>query len=232
MFNMWRNDTRRNLRERALHLLTKSYPALRWVWVVGDSEDETYAQLLTIVNEVRPLRRVDLIRHDTGIVGNDMPNRLRRMSETANQWLAQVQADDDYLLIHESDIISPVNLVERFLRHVDAGRCPVAGWPILPVTDTQAVFYDIWAYRKDGRRFTNTPPFHECYNPNTPFEVDSVGTCWLLHAEDIRRGARFTNGAVVELCEQLRGYGRRFWVDPKLVVVQPKALWEPHNATV
>lgn len=232
MLSMWRNDTQRNLRERALHLLSKSYPALRWVWIAGDSQDDTYGQLLEIVNEVRPLRKVDLVRHDTGIVGSDMPTRLRRMSATANQWLAQVREDDDYLLIYESDIISPVNLVERFLRHAAEERCPIAGWPILPVTDTQAIFYDIWAYRKDGRKFTNLPPFHECYNPEEPFEVDSVGTCWLFHADDVRREARFEDRAVLDLCATLRSYGRHLWVDPKLVVVQPKGLWEPHDATV
>jgi hypothetical protein len=229
MLSMWRDDTQRNLRWRALHLLTRSYPALRWVWVVGDTHDDTYRQLLAILNEVRPFRQVDLLQIDTGIVGDDPPTRRKRLGATANVWLDMIKDTDEYLLVHESDIISPVDLVERFLDHAAVGRCPIAGWPILPISETQAVFYDIWAYRKDGQMFTNMPPFHACYKPDEPFEVDSVGTAWLLAAEDVRKGARFGDEACLTLCAELRAMGRRFWVDPKLIVVQPRELWVAHS---
>jgi hypothetical protein len=116
------------------------------------------------------------------------------------------------------------------LAHAQAGRCPIAGWPILPIGNQRAVFYDIWAYRKDGRMFTNAPPFHACYQPDTPFEVDSFGSCWLAEAADMRT-ARFGDQAVLDVCAQLRARGRQLWVDPKLTIVQPTALWEPHPTT-
>jgi len=229
MLSMWRDDAQKNLRGRALHLLTKSYPAVRWVWVVGDTHDDTYRQLVDVINEVRPCRQVDLLQIDTGIIGDDPPTRRRRLGATANVWLDMIKDTDDYLLVHESDILSPMDLIERFLHHAAAGRCPIAGWPILPISDTQAVFYDIWAYRKDGQMFTNGAPFHACYKPDEPFEVDSVGTAWLLAAEDVRKGARFGDDACLTLCAELRAMGRRFWVDPQLIVVQPRELWISHS---
>jgi len=111
MLSLWRDDTRRGLRGRALHLLSKSYPNLRWVWVEGDSQDDTYEQLLEIINEVHPHRRVDLYSLDTGIVGNDPETRRRRLGISANQWLAGMRDGDDYLLVHESDLLSQADLV-------------------------------------------------------------------------------------------------------------------------
>jgi hypothetical protein len=78
--------------------------------------------------------------------------------------------------------------------------------------------------------FTNTPPFHACYQPDAPFEVDSFGSCWLAEAADMQT-VRFGDLAVLDACAQLRTRGRRLWVDPKLTIVQPAELWEPHPVT-
>lgn len=230
MCSMWRNDAGRDLRRRAEHLLSKRGPGLRWVWVVGDSEDATHTRLQEYIDEIKPPGRVDLIVGHTHIPGDNYSARLRRLGATANFWLAEVQPADEYVLIHESDIISPPDIVERFLAHAAAGRCPIAGWPVLPLgPNGETVFYDIWGYRKDGALFTNTPPYHACYRPDEPFEVDSVGSVWLFHAEDVRAGVYFDQNASVGLCAQLRDRGRRIWVDPTLTVVQPRELWTPHS---
>ena len=230
MLSLWRNDSLRDLEFRAKHLLSKSYPALRWAWVVGDSDDDTYQRLLAIINEVHPWRQVELLRHTTGIPGNDPPQRRKRLSASANFGLSLLTAEDDYFLMHESDLRSPANLVEIFLDHAQAGRCPIAGWPVLPVRPGLALFYDIWAYRKDGAMFTNEPPFHACYNPDAPFEIDSFGSCWLAEAGDMRT-MRFGDLAVLDVCRQMQATGRHLWVDPKLTIVQPPALWECHPIT-
>jgi hypothetical protein len=227
MLSLWRNDSARDLEFRARHLLSKSYPALRWIWVVGDSDDDTYQRLLAICNAVAPWRHIDLLRHTTGIAGDDPPARRRRLGASANFGLSLLRPEDDYFLMHESDLRSPLNLVEVCLGHAQAGRCPIAGWPILPINGNQAIFYDIWAYRKDGVMFTNAPPYSACYDPDRPFEVDSFGSCWLADAADMRE-ARFGELAVLDVCAQLRARGRRLWVDPRLTIIQPPALWEPH----
>jgi len=221
MLSLWRNDEGRQLPDRIAQLLLKSYPELRWVWVVGDSADGTEERLRRVA---RTVKGIEVVKADTGIVGDEPGTRMRRLSLTASAGLDRVRPEDDYVLIHESDIISPHDLVERLLA---TGKCPVAGWPVLG-GQSGGIFYDTWAYRKDGRKFSNEPPHHPAYRPDQLFEVDGVGTVWMFHAEDVRAGVRCEALAAVELCQKLRARGRRIWVDPTLVVVQPLDLLIPH----
>lgn len=229
MCSLWRNDAQRAIADRVQHLLAKaeSYPALKFVWVVGDSTDDT-TQTLAQLSVGYPVTIVDI--GDTGIEGEDMHSRLRRLSETANEWWKWID-DAEYVLVHESDIQSPANVVNRLVAHAEQGRCPIAGWPTLKLRGEQGVayFYDIWAYRKDGVRFENDVPYHKCYRYPDPFTVDSFGTMYMFNAEDVPL-VRFEDNAVLDLCRQLREQGRTLWVDPALTVVQPRELWSFHFA--
>ena len=226
MLSLWRDDVERNLAARALHLLKKSYTPMRWVWVVGDSSDDTEAVLRAIAR-YRADKDITVIRHDTGIVGEDPNTRLARLSATADAALDTIAAGDGMLVMHESDLRTPVDIVQRF---VATGKSAVAGWPTLTVRGI-TMFYDIWAYRVNGEKLTNdTPP------PAEMFEVDSFGSCWMASAEDIRGGARCHGRGVLGICSDLREKGRTLWVDPSIPVVQPESLWKaqnhPHEAVV
>lgn len=220
---MWRNDQHRDLERRMSILLSKSYPGLRWVWVVGDSEDYTEQHLRSLVALWQMQDRVTIVHHDTGMVGDDPATRMLRLSATANVYLAQVRAEDDLCLLHESDIDSPVDVVERLLA---TGKCPVAGWPLLRL-GSEWVFYDVAVYRKDGVLFSNRPPYHACYRPGELFEVDAAGTCLLFPAACVRAGARCIDAGVLDLCNWMKDHGYSLWVDPTLVVHQPTELWTP-----
>lgn len=228
MCSLWRNDANRRLADRVEHLLakTKAYPNLRYVWVVGDSRDDTTQALADLVDVPFDNVRIVDIGY-TGIEGNDHPSRLRRLSETANEWWNWCE-NADYIMVHESDIVSPPDVVNRLVAHAERGRCPIAGWPVLELQG-QKLFYDTWAYRKDGVRFTNSPPYHDCYRADEPFVVDSFGTMYLFHAEDVPL-VHFEDNAVLDLCRQLRAQGRDLWVDPALVIEQPRDLWTFYNA--
>jgi len=221
MLSLWRNDNNRYLDVRVAHLLSKTYEHLRWVWVVGDSTDGTEQALRMMLAHRYPwsARRVTLVRHDTGIEGDDPENRLRRLSETANAWWPWVLPSDTHCLLHESDIVSPVDVVQRLL---ETDKCPVAAWPTLG-PEPGAIFYDTWAYRQNGEMFNNHPPYHACYRPHELFEVESAGTVLLFHADDIRAGVRCERYGVIDLCRGFRQRGRSIWVEPRLRVVQP---WE------
>ncbi len=229
MCSLWRNDCNRRLVDRVEHLLAKceTYPNLRWVWVVGDSTDDT-AQALAELSYGYEVQVVDI--GDTGIEGDDHTSRLRRLSETGNEWWNWID-DAEYVMVHESDIVSPPDVVNRLVAHAERGRCPIAGWPTIKLRGEQGVnyFYDTWAYRKDGRRFSNDVPYHPCYRYPEPFMVDSFGTMYLFHAEDVPL-VHFQDNAVLDLCRQLRQQGRTLWVDPTLIIEQPRALWTFYNA--
>lgn len=220
MLSLWRDDAAKHLEVRADHLLRKSYPALRWLWIVGDSSDDT-ADRLEALMDARPDKDIELLWGNTGITAEDPANRIARLAQTANVGLEQVRETDDYVLVHESDLLSPDDVVERFL---SIGE-PVCGGSVwLPVSDPP-IWYDTWAYRKDGVMFTNQPPFHAAYDAHEPFEVDSVGSVYLFPAQDVRQGVRFNEWAVVGLMESLRERGRRIWCVPSVRIVQPVDLW-------
>jgi hypothetical protein len=211
----WRNDEARDLEARAAHLLAKR-AVDAWVWVVGDSTDATETML-----EAIGAPGVTLLRHDTGLSAESGRERLVRFSAHADWGLAAIPEWADRVLIHESDLVSPVDVAARLA----GGRTEaVAGWPILRLGGVD-VFYDTWAYRSDGQRFDATMPYHPRYRANARFSVDSVGSCWTLPAWAVRHGARCGGWGAVGLCRALRDCGVSVWVEPAVTIVQPTDRW-------
>lgn len=225
IFSLWRNDVDQGLEKRAKHLLSKTYVNLRWSWLVGDCQDDTH-EALKFIKSKNENKDIEIIYCDSGIKCKNIEDHRRRLSVTFNEGFDRIREDDDYCLHHESDIISPDSVVEDLLA---SKKYPIAGWPFRIVPTGQnippgEVFYDIWAYRKDGIHFDFNPPYHTCYKPNEVFEVDSVGSVWMFHAEDIRAGVRCYDEACIELCRKLRDRGKHIWVNPTIKVLQPEDL--------
>lgn len=226
MCSMWRNDLHRQLVDRAEHLLAKAetYPNLRFFWVVGDSDDDTLGALIDLSDGYD----VAFTEINTGIPGADAQSRLRRLSATANCYLAADSAVCEYILVHESDILSPGDIVNRLVDHAEQGRCPIAAWPVLEIAPGRKIFYDVLAFRKDGTQFSHNPPYHPGYVVDAPFTVDSFGSVFLFNAADAPY-VHMRERAVLDLCEGLRARGRTLWVDPTIECVQPVGLWQYHR---
>ncbi len=212
MMSLWRDDAEKDLEARAEHLLSKRGVA-RWVWVVGDCEDDTKMRLESAA-WTNTDKNIEIIRGDTGILGEAPDVRVRRLSQTIKTGLEAIHDSDDWIIIHESDLRSPADVVERFLK---TGKEVVAGWVTL---EPQGIFYDTWGYRADGELFANHFPYHRRYQRSGVFEVDSVGSCWMFPAGEARHimPERF---ACVEMCAKLKTRGRTIWVDPTIPIVQP-----------
>lgn len=228
MISLWRNDAERQIRERMDRLTDRSYPNMRWIWVCGDSDDAT----ATILRDYAAAERTDwamdieVIDHNTGVEGMDHQSRLKRLSLSLNEALAVIDGYDDYIIVHESDLESPRDLVEQFLA---TEKDYVAGTTWLQL-DYGDLFYDIWGFHAGGKRFTNSPPYHEVYRDNELFPVDGVGSCWMFPAQPIRDGLRCYAGATREISAKLREeYDAQWWVAPWIKIRQPKSLWEPHQ---
>lgn len=218
LLSFWRTDVARDLEARVAHLLAKGGRGVRWLWVVGDSTDDTEARLRELAHPA-----VTIIRHDTGIVGEDRVTRLTRFSRTADAGLAMIQPGDRRVLIHESDLRSPRNIV----RALDGTPTEaVAGWPTLTIGG-RTILYDTWAYRAEGHKFDSHPPYHRVYEPRRRFEVESVGSVWSLPAAPIMDGVRCEDEGSVGICAGLRARGVHILVDPTIPVVQPFHLWAP-----
>lgn len=216
--SMWMNDADRNLDDRMTHLLSKS-GIDRYIWVIGDSSDGTELRLR---EAAAMFPDIEIIRNDTGMEATDPDTRLRKLSLTVNAGLAAIREDDTHLLLHESDLISPHDVAERFVAaDVDA----IAGWVSL---GENGIFYDTYAYRAHGVKFNNEPPYHVVYRPDELFEVESFGSCWMVRTELIR-GMQCERGGVIDICAEIRKRGGRLWVDPRIPIVQPVALWRSQN---
>lgn len=230
VMSLWRNDAGRGLEDRARHLLSKRsrQHELRWLWITGDNDDDTQARLRRIVRmrnhpERQPLA-VTIIRYDTGIVGDDIETRRRRGSATATSMFTEIPAAADFVVLHESDLQSDVDIVDQLF---DAGDGEaMAGWPTININGAPQ-FYDIWAYRDlHGRQFLPSEPFSQQYTAGEPFRVGSFGSVWLAPAGWVR-GRVITDRAILELCEQWCDEGVELWCDPRIPIVQPVELWSP-----
>lgn len=228
IISLWRNDEHRHIAARIDRMLRKSYRNRRYVWLVADSTDATFDILVAAAMAARHEFgvHVHVSRQDTGIevvgevAGAVNADRLRRLSRSISDAFRLLTPDDDYAIIHESDLISPDSVVEMFLANVKCARSPIAGWPILSHPTSGVLFYDTWGYRHvDGRQFTNHEP-----RPESPFRVDSFGSVAMFPASDLR-GMEVEVEAFREICANLRKEGARLWCDPAITVVQPTELW-------
>jgi hypothetical protein len=80
-------------------------------------------------------------------------------------------------------------------------------------------FYDIFAFRKSGRRFAPFPPFHEELGGLT--EVDSAGSCLVMKADVARQCRMNDKSGLVSFCDDARAKGFQVWVDPSLRIYHP-----------
>lgn len=225
IMSLWRNDVDRQITVRMERLIDKTYRNRRYIWVYGDCDDSTGEILTAAAAEMGRIAGIDIevVRHDTGISGNTTRcvdiSRLLRLSLTANAGFRRLRHDDDYLLIHESDLVTPPDLIERFLTNAANGCCPISGWPTLCVNGN-TLFYDTWAYSDmSGRYFSNLEP-----HPTAVFALRSFGSVAMIHGEDAR-AITLESEAFREICGKIRANGRTLWCDPSISVVQPTELW-------
>ena len=216
LMSLWRNDVGRDLDRRIEHLLAKE-SVTRWVWVTGNNDDAT-EEVLAGYADGNPA--ITLIHYDSEGVGTTPDERLMRLSQTASVGLDDVREGDAFWCVHESDLISPVDVITRLLAMQGDEPKVCAGWVMLG-----EIFYDTYAFRWNGQMFTNHPPYSPAYTPDAPFVVDSAGSVLLFPAQPLRDGIRMERGGLVELCYKLRDCGLRVVVDPTLRIDQPIHLW-------
>lgn len=225
--SMWYADAGKHLADRAMHLLSK-HGVTRWLWTVRPAADPTLQMLDGV--RLKLDKNVEFVVEDW----EQVPERLPRLSKAGDNLLDYV-GDEEWVLWHESDLLTPPNIAHLLAETPGAA---VGGWPVLSHSEDhpelrlvaplhmtgESFFYDTWGYRKDGVRFTNRTPCHPCVQP-TPFMLDSVGSVVLIKAEYIRAGARMNGNGLVGLCESIRSMGGEVLCDPRVPVVQPLPLW-------
>lgn len=181
----------------------------------GDSTDGTGEMLFEAAADSIGAHLIDVSHGGSQYGSIEHPERFKQLAFVGNKLLANVPSDADVVGIVESDLVWEAQTMTRLIDHL--------AWvpAIAPmIMDGPNSFYDVYAYRMNGERFTKTPPYHwrleNFYNDLTM--LDSAGSVLFMDA-DLARKARFTDEqAIVGLCEQIREQGGRIWLDPKATI--------------
>ena len=201
-------------RVTSLATLMGSEHSVRVIAVEGDSTDATRLELDRDWGV--PVQRIE---HDHGkqewgsIVDQD---RMRELSAVGNNIFANVRDDDDVLVYVESDLLwRPKTMLD--LMALAGADTDV----VVPMVFRDRIFYDIWAFRKDGRAFTPSPPYHPDLNMAGVTEIDSAGSCLVMGAHVARMTPPMTHNALVEWCDNARSVGFSIGVAPQLRITHP-----------
>jgi hypothetical protein len=190
----------------------------------GDSEDDTLAQLREwAIND----NRIRIIKHDTGIphfAHSPRRERMKAVSENGNKGWAAIREDawGDYALMLESDLMYDYDLLRSIIerRPIEADIFAPMIWILV---DGELRFYDIWAYRKNGKMFQpNSPEWYFAHYGSGLLEVDSVGSVVLFKMNLILEGLRLGEAdCVLGMCNKARKCGYRVFCDPTINILHP-----------
>ena len=188
-----------------------------FIFAEGDSTDNsaTWNRL----NEIFPGSTFKR-EHKGKIYGSvDDSQRWTQIAYVVDGILERVKPEHDALLYVESDLLWEPKTLLTLLSYLDRVEAAV------PMIWMRGVFYDIWAYAKDGVKFTGNPPYHRTLTQPTSnglHEIDSGGGCLAVRG-DIARKCRCIPKAkaLVGFYTEMRRRGHKVWVDPKIGVLHP-----------
>lgn len=206
-------------------LLTKSGHHLTLTLGYGDSGDGTGVALF---DECANLFDAHLIEVNHG--GPDFgsvvhPTRFKQMAMVANRLWQAIPTRTDYVLILESDLIWRPSILGCLLNNIvgirsiqSNGSAHTLLAPL--IIDSDGLFYDTWAFRKNGVNFQKYEPYY----PDISYErylwdMDSVGSCIILNYELARQLTIPEEDVLVGFCRKARELGARIVVDTHLAVM-------------
>ena len=138
------------------------------------------------------------------------PERLRMMSGVMNAALDAVRPSDDVVLWIMSDVTYDVPMLAQLcgMQNGDSSRVLA---PLAMMEDNRH-FWDTWAFRRNGKRFSARPPYTS-FEADGFTELDSAGTC-LVMPGIIARNYRATDLEAVSFCESVRTDGYKIYTEP------------------
>lgn len=182
----------------------------------GDSTDGTGYELY----EAADHRLVETLLLDVSHGGPKFgsvedPQRFRQLAYVANRLAACIPHTADAVIFVESDLLWQPPTLLALLDRLE--RCPAIAPMIM---DGPASFYDVFAHRRGGVRFTKEPPYHPDINGRV-LQVDSAGSCVAVRGA-LARTVKFPPEDVfVGWCRGVYAAGGSVWLDPSLIVRHP-----------
>lgn len=208
-----------------IEMMNYPHELIRLYLCEGDSDDNTLPQLRDwAIND----SRIRIIKYDTGIphfAHSPRQERMKAVSENGNKGWNAIAKDawGDFALMIESDLMYKTDLLRLLIdrRPTEADIFSPMIW--IPVSGGLR-FYDIWAYRVNGKMFEpNGPEWYFAHYGSGLLEVDSVGSVVLFRMNLITEGLRLgETDCVLGMCNEARQRGYRIFVDPTINVLHPQ----------
>lgn len=191
---------------------------VRAMAVEGDSTDATRQELLAGAKARGLDFELRTANHGGPVYGStEDPKRMAALSFVLNEAMAGIRETDDVLFYVESDLLWDAATAAALVELVASGAAEI----VAPMTFAGEHFYDVWACRKDGSRFSPLPPYHAGLNAKGLTEVDSVGSCVVMRGE-IAQKVRVKDGnAFVGWCAEALAQGHRIDMAAELSVRHP-----------
>lgn len=188
---------------------------LRFVWGEGDSTDATRRTLQAACYRFRA-NVVDCTHGGPAYGSIEDAQRFRQLAKVGNIIWSAIPEDTDAVIYVESDLIwQPATLIGLLDRLADY---PAVAPMVLDKPPANS-YYDVWAYRRNGVRFTKAPPFHPALN-GAMLKLDSAGSCMAIRWS-LAQWLHFPDDCFVGFCRRLYEQGGELWLDPTLTVFHP-----------
>ena len=189
----------------------------------GDSTDGTGEALFEAAADSIGAILID-VSHGGPVFGSfEHPQRFKQLAYVGNKLLDNIPPDADYVAIVESDLIWEASMLSFLLLGVKV-YVPAAA-PMVMDAPPANTFYDTFAFRRYGQRFTKEPPYAPPARSGNLFSkhlpLDSAGSVLVMNAE-LARQVRFSEEEViVGLCKDIYRVGGSVWLDPDATVYHP-----------
>ena len=207
---------------------------VRLVAAEGDSLDDTREGIEKLSTQLGiDLTLLDVTHGQMRWGSVEDPARLRAMSKIMNACLDQVRETDETAIWLMSDLqYDPADLADMVrsldsltsIRGIIDEQAPPHKHVLSPeVLTVDGNFWDIWAYRKDGKRFSFSKPYFDGWNDNGTFELSSAGSC-LVMSGLTARSCRTDAEEAVSFCRDVRSKGGRIGFSSKWSMVHAPSL--------
>jgi hypothetical protein len=202
------------------HKLEKSHKNIIYIFIEGDSSDNTYE---TLQNWLTPkknyiLKKID--RNHRPFAKDRNPKRTIYFAELRNMLIdlvLSIPEVSEVLMIDanygwKSDLISS-------LRGADAD---IAAPLVVMHKDQHGkyLFYDTWAFRKNGVQFSHWHPYTKGLGQD-PLDIDSAGGGYLVKREVLEAGVRYNGDRDCEhvgFCQAARDMGFTIKINPRVYI--------------
>lgn len=198
----------------------------------GDSTDNTRTLLIgALTHTGLPARVIDTTHGGPEYGSFENPERFKQIAVWANRIWANISENADIVIFVDSDLIWEPDMLATLVNYVQHDAKMVVAPRVLHLDNpyspdwTEPAWYDTFAFRSDGIRFVNNPPYHHRlnggYTAGSMVPLDSAGGCMVMSGV-LARASRFSElDAIVGLCRDICAAGGNIQLAPNAVVYHP-----------